>query len=85
MAELLTDATRAAHAPPYSRTHLRQVRADLALGNEHLSSQRQIVADLEQSGHDATIAKARLQEAEETQAVYVAEANRLERELAALT
>jgi hypothetical protein len=46
-----------------------------------MSRQRQIVADLEQSGHDATIAKARLQEAEETQAVYVAEANRLEREL----
>ncbi len=69
---------------PTLERHLQQVRADLALGNEHLSRQRQIVADLEQRGHDATIAKARLQEAEETQAVYVAEANRLERELAAL-
>jgi hypothetical protein len=57
----------------------------LALGNEHVSRLRQIVADLEQSGHDATIAKARLQEAEETLAVYVAEASRLDIELAALT
>jgi hypothetical protein len=69
---------------PTLERHLQQVRADLALGNEYLSRQRQIVADLEQSGHNATIAKARLQEAEESQAVYVAEANRLERELAAL-
>jgi hypothetical protein len=70
---------------PTLERHLQQVKADLALGNEHVCRQRQIVDDLEQSGHDATIAKARLQEAEETLAVYVAEANRLESELAALT
>ena len=65
--------------------HLQLVKADLALGNEHVRRQRQIVADLEHSGQDATIAKARLQEAEETLAVYVAEASRLDIELAALT
>jgi len=46
---------------------------------------RQIVADLLQKGEDATIAKARLQEAKETLAIWVAEASRLDIELAALT
>ena len=69
---------------PTLERHLRLVKADLALSHEHLVRLRQIVADLEQSGHDATIARTRLQEAEETQAIYVAEAARLERELTAL-
>ena len=46
---------------------------------------RQIVADLLRKGEDATIAKARLQEAKETLAIWVAEASRLDIELAALT
>jgi hypothetical protein len=36
-------------------------------------------------GEDATIAKARLREAEETLAIYLAEASRLDIELAAIT
>ena len=46
---------------------------------------RQIVADLLRKGEVATIAKARLQEAKETLAIWVAEASRLDIELAALT
>jgi hypothetical protein len=40
---------------------------------------RQIVADLLRKGEDATIAKARLQEAKETPAIWVAETPRLYR------
>ena len=65
--------------------HLMQVNADLALGREHLGRQRQIVADLEQSGQDTKTALELLQEAEASQAVYAAEAERLEQELAALS
>lgn len=65
--------------------HLQLVKADLAAGRESVNRQRQIVADLLRRGEDATIAKARLQEAEETLAIYVAEASRLDIELAALT
>jgi hypothetical protein len=65
--------------------HLELVKADLASESECVNRQRQLVADLLRSGEDATIAKARLHEAEETQTVYVAEASRLVRELAAIT
>lgn len=65
--------------------HLQLVKADLAAEAECVNRQRQIVADLLRKGEDATIAKARLQEAEETLAICVAEASRLDIELAALT
>jgi hypothetical protein len=63
---------------------LQLVEADLASESECVNRQRQIVADLLRSGGDATIAEARLHEAEETQAVYNAEVSRLARELASL-
>ena len=53
---------------------LRDAKADLALVDKHISRQRQIIVDLEQSGQDARIARILLQEAEETRAVYVADA-----------
>jgi hypothetical protein len=65
--------------------HLQLVKADLAAEAECVNRQRQIVADLLRRGEDATIAKARLQEAEGTLAICVAEASRLDIELAALT
>jgi hypothetical protein len=65
--------------------HLQLVKADLAAGRESANRQRHIVADLLRRGEDATVARARLREAEETLAIYVAEASRLDIELAALT
>jgi hypothetical protein len=65
--------------------HLLQVNADLALGRDSIGRQRQIVADLEQSGQDTKTALELLQEAEASQALYVAEADRLAQELAALS
>jgi hypothetical protein len=64
--------------------HLQLVEADLASESECVNRQRQIVAELLRSGEDATIAEARLHEAEETRAVYIAEVSRLARELASL-
>jgi hypothetical protein len=57
--------------------HLLQVNADLALGRECIGRQRQIVADLEQSGQDTKTAVELLQEAEASQALYATEADRL--------
>jgi len=65
--------------------HLQLVKADLAAGRECVNRQRQLVDDLLRRGEDTTIAKARLREAEETLAIYLAEASRLDIELAALT
>jgi len=65
--------------------YLQLVKADLAAESECVNRQRQIVAELLRRDEDATIAKARLHEAEETQTVYVGEASRLVRELAAIT
>jgi hypothetical protein len=65
--------------------HLLQVNADLALGRECIGRQRQIVADLEQSGRDTKTALELLQEAEASQALYAGEAHRLAQELAALS
>ena len=63
--------------------HLLQVNADLALGRECIGRQRRIVADLEQSGRDTKTAFQLLHEAEASQALYAAEAERLAQELAA--
>ena len=65
-------------------TALLQVNADIAVGAEYLWRIHQIVADLEQSGQDTEAARQLLQEAEANQAIYVAEADRLANELAAL-
>jgi len=65
--------------------YLQLVKADLAAERESVNRQRKIVDDLLRRGEDATIAKARLREAEETLAICLAEASRLDIELAALT
>ena len=70
---------------PALEKHLMQVNADLARGRKHIARQRQIVSDLEQSGRDTKTALAVLREAEASQAVYAAEADWLEQELAALS
>jgi hypothetical protein len=49
------------------------------------STPGQIIADLEQSGQDTKTSVKLLQEAEASQALYAAEADRLAQELAALS
>ena len=60
--------------------HLSGLSADLAVGAKYIGQQRQIVAQL-QEGHRAVAARQLLQEAEENQAIFVAEADRLAKEL----
>ena len=65
--------------------HLSQVNGDLTVGAKYIERQRQMVA--RSKGRDPRAAAARrlLQEAEESQAVLVAEADRLAKELATLS
>ena len=70
---------------PALEKHLMRVNADLARCRKHIARQRQIVSDLEQSGGDSKTALAVLREAEASQAVFAAEADRLEQELPALS
>ena len=65
--------------------HLSQVNADLAVGAKYIGRQRQMVAHLKVSDPRAVAARQLLQEAEENQAIFVAEADRLAKELASLS
>ena len=64
--------------------HLSQVNGDLSVGANYIERQRQMVARLKGCDPRATAARRLLQEAEENQAVLVAEAGRLAKELATL-
>ena len=63
--------------------HLSQLNADLAVGAKYIGQQRQIVANLKVGDRRAVAARQLLQEAEQNQAIFVAEADRLAKELAA--
>ena len=65
--------------------HLSQLKADLAVGARYIKRQRQIVARLKGGDPRAAAARRLLQEAQENQAIFVAEADRLAKELAALS
>ena len=64
--------------------HLSQVKADLAVRAAYIGLQRQTVETLKEDDPRAAAARQLLQEAEENQAIFVAEADRLAKELAAL-
>jgi hypothetical protein len=57
--------------------HVRRAEAFVAEGKEHLRRQRGIVADLEDNGHDATVPRELLHTMEQTQALHVADVERL--------
>jgi hypothetical protein len=63
--------------------NLRMARVHVALGDEHIQRQRQLIEELERDGHDTGTARQLLKVFEETQALHVAGVERLERELAA--
>jgi hypothetical protein len=60
----------------------REARERVALVGKHIRWQRQTIRDLEQSGDDATSAKAILKTLEDAQVAYFLEAERLTRKLA---
>ena len=64
------------------KEHLAQARRHVAEGSEHVAHQREIVAKLEGDGHDTSEAKTLLDQFEKTQALHIADRDRLERELA---
>jgi hypothetical protein len=64
--------------------HLSQLNGDLTVGAKYIERQRQIVARLKGNDPRAATARQLLQEAEENQAIFVAEADRLAKELASL-
>jgi hypothetical protein len=64
--------------------NLAQAEAHVALGEKHISRQREIIAEMERDGHDAVAANARdlLRLFVELQAEHVAHRDRLRNELA---
>jgi hypothetical protein len=61
--------------------HLRQARAHVELGKEHVIRQQALVERLERDGHDGTMARLLLRTFEETQGMHLADAERLAGEL----
>ena len=64
--------------------HLAQAEAAVALSRKHIARQHEIIAELEQVGHDAVTAKALLVVFEATQALHIADRDQIAAEIAAL-
>ena len=64
--------------------HVQETERRVALGEEQILRQRAIIVDLETRGEDANLAKEQLQTLEETQALRVADRERLSKELVSL-
>ena len=67
------------------KRRLAQAEARVAQGYRFLARQREIVRELQSSGHDTRQARAWLNQFEELHAIYVTDRNRLIRQLASLT
>jgi hypothetical protein len=61
---------------------LAQAREHVATGEKNIARQRQIVAQLERDGHNASAARQSLAQFEELQAMHIADRDRIEKELA---
>jgi hypothetical protein len=61
--------------------HLTLARRHVAEAERHLAHQREIVAQKERDGHDATMSKELLFQFEQLYAMHVADRDRLEKEL----
>ena len=62
--------------------HLAQAERHVVEGEEHLARQRALIDKLRRDGHDTTTAVELLHEFERSQAVHVAERDRIRAELA---
>ena len=61
--------------------HLAKAERHVDEGHRHVAHQREIVASLERDGNDTTQARALLAQFEELQAMFIADRDRLLREL----
>ena len=64
-----------------TKDHLALAEEHVALGATNVARQREIIAELERDGHDATQARELLVQFEQLQAMHVAGRERLQREL----
>jgi hypothetical protein len=61
--------------------HLAQARRHVAEAERHIAHQREIIAEKERDDHDTSTSKQLLDQFEQICAMYVAERDRLEKEL----
>jgi hypothetical protein len=66
-----------------ARTHLAMAEQHVALGERHIARQKEIVAEMERSGHDAFTAHNLLGLFEEMQVLHVKYRDRLRQKLGA--
>jgi hypothetical protein len=67
------------------KEHLRQAEEHVALGRQHISRQKEIIADLERGDHNTDAARRLLTTFEHTQKMHEADRDRLVGELARLS
>ena len=63
------------------KRHLTKVEEQVAIGAQNVAQQRELVAELERDGYDATQAKKMLEQFLEQQALHIADRDRLIKEL----
>jgi len=66
------------------KRHLTKVEEQVAIVAENVDRQRELVAELERNGYDATQAKKMLEQFLEQQALHIADRDRLIKELSEL-
>jgi len=62
--------------------HLAQAEEHVALGEHHVSRQREVVAELERAGHDTAEARRLLAHFEQMQKMHLADRDRIRHEMA---
>jgi hypothetical protein len=61
--------------------HLAQAEQHIETGRKHIARQHEIITELERDGHETTMARALLDQFEQSQAIHIADRERILREL----
>lgn len=64
------------------REHLALVEQHIRDGERHIGRQRQLIAELQRSGHDSSTAQDLLRSYEQSQSLHIAKRDRMRQELA---
>jgi Spy/CpxP family protein refolding chaperone len=70
--------------PEILQQHLFQAEEHVALGEQHISRQRELIAELDRDGHDTKEARQLLATFEQLQALHVEDRDRLRRKISVL-
>jgi hypothetical protein len=71
-----------AHGPRAAEAHLAMAERYVVDGERHVDRQRELIGELKRDGHDTVLATQLLRSLEESQALHIADRDRLRKVLA---